>query len=198
MDDAIAKKEEVEMTLYQYMAVIIAIGALTVSLWNLYRGSQTAEAKKKEKEKMRIIGMYGAIIWRQTIAIRTACLNPAAGRPDDFLFISYKINAKRLENALDDAVRSGLLEKIIGKHQYAFEMYAGFIQCLSFIDTIKIDEPDMNRWLREPCVFGVLRLLQALLENHSYAIPPSQYEIIKESVEANNNIMWNPQVSDSP
>jgi hypothetical protein len=168
-------------------------GAIVSTAYTALTYRRDSMQKIEERTKKRIIksiGMRAIVLWEQSMTIIVSIANNF--KCNKYMFDSYKLNAKRLEEALDDATKEGIIEIFIGSHTDGITLYSAFIQSLRDIVTLSDNVRDEHEWVSNHYRMGMLRLFSVLLkEEYKYSIPQSQHAKLNKDVNKIGEFSWN-------
>lgn len=137
-------------------AVLVSVISMLISVLTYYQNNSKSLLRREQIERMRTVAIRAAVLWDQ---IQTILAAAGYFPVDDYLFPSVQNNAKRLEEALDLAIGSGLIHEIMSKHPKALVLYTTFLQSLYFI-TSKLSSDELQEaCLKDHFTLGMVRLL---------------------------------------
>ena len=154
------------------MLVVLPIGALLVSTFSLILAYYIHATRLRDArdEAMRTVATRAVILWEQAAIIATAQVTKST--VDSYMFCSIQKNARRVEEALDQAVRVGLFDIVLGDREHSLPLYAAFLQGLTDVEELENPEDQpLEAWTREHFVMGLVRLLDTCRRYRTSVLP---------------------------
>ena len=164
-------------------AVAVSAGALAVSIaafvisW--YRNLRSTQLRSAQDDAMRAVAARAVLLWDQLIIIVVASVNNTEVHP--YMFPSVQKNARRLDDALDQALRVGLIEDISGRGRaHALTLYSAFTQGL--VEVAELNSPEkqpLDAWHKQHLLMGMVRLLDVC---RKYRTPVLSLAIVESAL----------------
>jgi hypothetical protein len=140
-----------------YVALAVSALSLLFTVLTYRRNSAGQQLKLRQNELMRVVSSQAIILWDEYKTIWNA--GQAGLADDNFVYSHFQETAKRLESAIDQAIRNGLADELITKSPKALLMHTLFSQALYHVAAIPkniIFDSLKNKNL----IYGIDRILQ--------------------------------------
>jgi hypothetical protein len=131
--------------------------ALAVSSLTFWRTRPALQLKRDQQAQMAVVASRATVLWDQIQTIIVATSNNH--QIDPYLFPSMKANAKRLEDAIDNAIGIALFTMLVGGDSLSLTLFTAFIQSLSHACSTESVEPEV--WTKQHLLMGMVRLLES-------------------------------------
>jgi hypothetical protein len=135
----------------------ISAVALVVSSLTFWRTRPALQLKRDQQAQMAVVASRATVLWDQIQTIIVATSNNH--QIDPYLFPSMKANAKRLEDAIDNAIGIALFTMLVGGDSLSLTLFTAFIQSLSHACSTESVEPEV--WTKQHLLMGMVRLLES-------------------------------------
>lgn len=151
------------------LALTISFLSFCISTFTFYRGSTRAQNERIKAEKMRVVAARSVLIWDQ---MKTVMFAKRHGHQiDPYFFSSYQRNIRRLEDSLDGAVSVGLFGDLVGNQENALTLHNAFVQSLAHMETLDPEKAELDDWIKQHFLMGMVRLIDCCVRLHSYTLP---------------------------
>ena len=146
-------------TLTTIFPILIAATALTISIWNFKINRPEEVLERQKHRQMRVIATETMLVFKQIVLFSN--LKDSSILKNDYNLSYYKINIKRLEESLEEGIKLGLINELLGTDstKTALEMHLAFRRNLAIIPEFDINEKSMNDWIPEHFTMGIIRLV---------------------------------------
>jgi hypothetical protein len=170
--------------------IIVSIISLAISIFTYIRASPSQQLELDQNARMRTVAMRTIVLWDQISTIVDAQVHRYS--VDPYLFPSIQQNAKRLEDALDEAISVGLLRETISDHPDALQLYSAFTQGLSFVRNLPNPESQpLEQWTRQHFLMGLIRLLDRSFRYRQSFFPEPMKAKISNRIDPLLSDAWN-------
>ena len=139
------------------VALVVSFLSFIISFLTFWRNRRSKKLKILQDSQVLILASQAVVLWEQIQTLITANVNSYS--LNSYVFESLRNNALRFENSIQKAVELGLWTRIIGNTHKDTLYYTGFIQSLIYSATTS--KNDINDWLSQHLVMGMIRMLDA-------------------------------------
>jgi hypothetical protein len=140
-----------------YVALAVSLLSLAFTGLTYYRNSAGHQLLLRQKEIMRAVASRTVILWDQYETVLRSVKHKTEIHP--FVYSYIQATAKRLEDAIDEAIKLDLTVKLITKREYALLLHTTFCQTLHEVANAPKDHV-RDTLLKQNFYFGLVRTLQ--------------------------------------
>ena len=174
--------------------VVLSVLALVVSVVSLagtfYRNARSTQLRNAQDEAMRTVAARAIVLWEQLMIIVECQVKNCD--IDSYVLPSVQKNAGRLEDALDHAIRVGLLHVISeADREHSLTLYAAFLQGLT--EVADRDNPQgqpLETWTKQHLLMGMVRLLDSCRKYRQSVIPAPVLQRVGKKVDGMLERAW--------
>jgi hypothetical protein len=174
--------------LFTTVAFVVSFIGFGFSAFAFYNSTEWVKSRKIKRNSVRLVAARSVLVWEQLLTV-AECLSTNEVL-DPYLFPSYQRNIQRLEEALDGAFAVGLFDDLIGARENALTLYTAFVQSLVAMETQRLQNDDLNEWIKEHFTMGMVRLLDQLISCHSYSLPEDMRSRLDKKVSKLRELAW--------
>jgi hypothetical protein len=163
------------------LACLVSVVAVIISGLAYYHNTEDAIRMAKIDSSIRTVLYRTIILWEQTDTVVQAQVKNFT--VDPYVYPSMRDNSRLLTSAMDAAIETGGLDKLIGKDKHALDMYIAFVQGLQQQAQIRTEaDVALSEWTKQHVLFGLIRQLDNLLDYPGSGVPQSVIKRIKEEI----------------
>jgi hypothetical protein len=171
------------------VALAISFLSFCISALAFYRGSERAQNKRIKAERMCLVSTRSILVWEQIQTVIAA--KKGEFSLDSYFFPSYQRNIHRLEDALDGAFAVGLFSDLIGTRENALTLHLAFLQSLTNMEGLNPQNSELDEWIKQHFLMGMVRLLDQCMGNRSCHFPKDLKANLLPKISGLQEEAWN-------